>query len=717
MVLVLRKNCNKDCQNAFIVIFFELSLSVLALTQVNTCVSPTASCDCFDEMGKKIINCRYRNLTVIPNFTNTNQVYDEIRFTATEATGTCFPNNGCNRITKIGANAFANLKVRKIDLRNNPVTHVDNMAFSNLAPELESILIEGDGSNGIPYSALAILDEHLKYLHLEHYGIRTIQAPTVLPFPNLVSLTLKNWPHLEYMDADNFHILRNLEAIRLMKLPALTSVPVPVIRRFGKLTTFEIMETSIGSIIAETFTPLSMLKELKIHGNRHLTHVDKRAFDGVTDTVIYMDINNNNLVNIEFLIKKNWTVLNHLDISYNSALGTLPGGIFSGASSLYHLNCQGIGLTNIDQSMFSGLSNIHTVDLAYNRIATVKTGAFHNLNTLVELYMNGQSIQKPVLFQANAFNGIESSLETVSFSNNRYNLTQLWSEIGRFKDLVVVDLENIGAGNVPNKVFENNTKLERIVLSDNNITSLTQETFYGPRNTLQTIDLHGNNIRYINQCTLSDFSVKPTMILHGNPLVCNCDLVWLYDWIKTQSNRDFLTLSIGQCRSPKHLSGFLFSEFIRADMCPGEARITTCADLYTTTTIRIKETTTTPFFQSTVPLPNFEVTVIFVTTNTVEVTWLISDKTHVTGLKLFLATDFGTGSIVVSYPKVEKSSYTFSALIPDSFYTVCMVLEITGTFREADPKCTQVRTFAITTEKPVKSTTIPTPPRGDTIVG
>lgn len=688
--------------------FVSIFLLVVTSTSViaQTCVSPTTRCNCFEESGKKIINCRYKNLTEIPTFTNTSQIYDEIRFTHTA--GTCSPTAGCNNIRQIGANAFANLKVKKIDLRQNALTSIDHDAFRGLAPELEAIAIEGDGFNEMPYSALAVLDEHLKSLHLVKYGSTRIESPIVFPFPNLESLTLEDWTNLSSIDADVFNIMQNLKELKLATLKSLQTLPVAAIQKFLKLTTLEITANhGLTSIYGDSFTPLSQLNDIKIHNNPYLNYIDQRAFHGVTDTVSFLDLGGNNLNSTEFLRNENWTVISHLDIGYNYNLRTLPNGIFSKLPTLDYLACQDIGLTSINKDMLTGLSNLHTIDLAYNRIKTVFTEAFKNSPALIELRLHDQDINSELLdFQDGAFNGIETSLETLVLDGTKFDASQFWNDLSKLSELKALEIKNTGIDNIPDKAFRNNTELNTLLMSGNKLTVLKQETFFGPRYTLQTIDVMENLIHTVDQCTLSDFPTKPTLTLSGNKLNCNCDLVWLYDWFKTQSNQAIAASIIGSCTLPNSLANKTFTEFSRSDMCPGGAPVRTCPDLYATTTSSsttstITVTTTQP--HTTAPLPPFELRVINQDTTSVEVAWVINDRTHVTGLKLEMKSNYQATKI--EYPGLEAKSFTFYQLLPDTYYTFCLVLKIENEYRDAQPDCQTAQTSPLVTD-PTSTTEI-----------
>ncbi|XP_045166082.2 slit homolog 2 protein-like [Mercenaria mercenaria] len=686
-----------------------------------SCVSPTSSCDCFQENGNKIINCRYKNLTEIPTFTDTNQVYYEIRFTSSEETGMCQSSSGCNNIRQIGANAFANLKVKRIDLLNNPITTIDHDAFDGLTPELEAISLEGDGSSVMPYQALASLDVHLKNLHLENYGHQVIQSPIVFPFPNLESLTIKKWTRLDSIDAAVFGVMQNLTELKLITLKNLTTLPVPAVQKFLKLTSIDIMDTGIRSIFGDTFTPMSVLHDVKIRNNIYLNTIDQRAFSGITDTVEYLDIDNNNLngvMSIEFLRNENWPVLNHLNIGYNYNLKNLPSGIFTRTPTLAYLTCQDIGLTSINKDMLTGLSNLHTLDLAYNEIRTVSTETFKNSPTLVELRLHDQHNNDHIDFQNNAFSGIETSIETLSLFKNKFNVSQFWNDISRLSNLLVLEVMDTGIENIPDKVFRNNVKLTDLHMADNNITSIKQETFYGPRDTLRTIDLQRNKIQTIDQCTLNDFPTKPKLTLAGNPLNCDCDLLWLYDWFKLQSDQDRVAYQdIGACSSPPLLANKYFTEFTRNEMCAGGTSVVTCPDLYltTTTSTTTTSTTTTTTTQSptTPPLPGFELRINNRETNSIEVTWVINDRTHVTGLKIEMISNYQGKKI--AYPGLDAASHTFYQLRPDNTYTFCLVLKIENAYRDSKPDCKNTETRPLFTDTKPSTTTLA--PESDSQLG
>jgi hypothetical protein len=277
-------------------------------------------------------------------------------------------------------------------------------------------------------------------------------------------------------------------------------------------------------------------------------------------------------------------------------------------------------------------------------------------------------------------------------------------------NLLVLEVDNTGIENIPDRAFRNNVKLTNLHIADNKITSLKQETFFGPRDTLQTININRNKIQTVDQCTLSDFPVRPKLTLVGNPLNCNCDLAWLYDWFKLQSNQNQETVArqeIGQCASPVSLTNKYFTEFNKNEMCPTGATIRNCPDIYLTTTTKTttsRTTTTTTPIRTTPPLPEFEILINNRASTFIEVTWVINDRTHVTGLKLEMISNYQATK--EAYPGLDAKSHTFYQLREDTTFTFCLVLKIENEYRDTQPKCKSTTTLPPLTDTPSSTTTV-----------
>ena len=688
-----------------------LTVYMLSTTQAQTCTSPTPLCDCYvqDATFKKIISCRYKNLTQVPLFSASSDTYDRIEFTSVQETGTCFPSQRCNNITQLGTDAFQNLRVKEIDLRNNPINNIDVNAFRGLESILESLLIEGDGVIFPPYSSISSL-QILQSLHLKHFQQTEFNSGnTQLSFPLLNSLTIENFETLTRLDAGAFQNVRSIETFRLQNLPTVVTLPVLTILSFDNLTTLDIYETGITQILGESFKGLNYLKTVEIKSNRYLNLITNNAFDGVSSTIEFLSLFQNNIGSFAFLAQASWPKLTQLNIGYNFA--QILSGTFSTMPMLNYLTMADMSVQGITSDMFTGLAQLHTLDLGYNRISNIPADVFRNSPHLIDLRLNNQNennVNTQLSFDNTAFVSIENSLQHLIIGNNRLIANQFWSKVEKFVNLIELKVPDTGLTSIPNNVFRNNIQLQTIDLSSNSISTVVQETFFGPRDTLSEINLSRNQIKTATECVFWDFPTQPEIFLTGNPLQCDCQLIWLYSWYQDDNNR--ADSHIGACSSPPSLSGKTFKDFPVTDLvCSPDFQEADCRDLYTTTTTSTTTTTTsvttTPTTTTTTarPIPEYTVSIIHREATEMTVAWSVSDRTFVTEYKLEIIKD---GRKFIQVINKEKTEQIVDGLDPETFYNFCLFLQIEGVYPQTQPECDSGNTLAEVTEPP---STTPTP--------
>ncbi|KAM9296522.1 peroxidasin-like [Gastrophryne carolinensis] len=178
--------------------------------------------------------------------------------------------------------------------------------------------------------------------------------------------------------------------------------------------------------------------------------------------------------------------------------------------------------------MLDGIPEVpaHTtiLDLRFNRIREIRTDALRNLPNLHTLLLNNNQIQrlsgKP--FQA----------------------------LGSLKHLYLYKNE---IGSIQGTAFYGLRSLEQLYLHFNNLVSLDVETF-GDLPRLERLFLHNNRISRIQAGTFSQLLSLTRLRLDSNPLVCDCELVWLAELLKRFSERSS-TLTAATCEHPSHLRG------------------------------------------------------------------------------------------------------------------------------------------------------------------
>lgn len=649
------------------------------------CTSPTTACDCFDSDGKLQIICRDKQLTAIPTFTQTATTYDEITFGSSQLTG-C-PN--CNKITLVPDNAFANLRVKKIVLTQNAISTYSANAFSGLETILEGLELEGNGTNAAPYQVISTLT-NLKQLHFEHFAQQSItssNSPT--SFPQLQQLTFKNIKELTSIGYDAFRTNSNqtkfpiLSTFHLIDIITLTFLPVAPILTLTQLTELEISGTGIQQIYPGSFEKLSRLINLHITYNSYLQDIQSGAFNGIYNTLEFLYLGHNKLSNLNSLGAGSWTKLTQLNLQYNPIV-TIPASTFNTiGQNLAYLSLDSCQLTSISSSMFDGLRNLHTLVLTNNKIQSVPAAVFQNSPGLTELRLDKQ--QNPIALNVDSFSGIENSLNHLFLGHNTLNVATFWVSIEKFPNLLELSAPSVNLQSVPDKAFRNNNKITFLDLDNNTITDLEEGSFYPLKDFLNSLTLSSNHISSISKCVFSNFKELKHLYLQDNPLVCDCRLRWLYDWVHSQVDPFKASFLVGVCSSPPALADKYFHEINSRNnlSCDTSYVEPVCTDLYATTT-----TTSTPI------TPRIIVTISFgqITHNSVNVMWTLSHKTGITGYVLETRESNQPNQTIHR----DSTSQTISNLQSDRRYTFCLYLEINNVVDHQYTTCSSRETVPLT---------------------
>lgn len=153
-----------------------------------------------------------------------------------------------------------------------------------------------------------------------------------------------------------------------------------------------------------------------------------------------------------------------------------------------------------------------------------------------------------------------TSFQRLDLSYNR--LTDLNSSAFKQQevDLIDLDLSHNLFTHIPGELFENNKRvsrsLETLRMNENPITVVTRRSLQALRSSLRLIELNycqiraieidafdgmqqlesislvGNHLRHLNQHTFADLTLR-SFYVHENPLVCDCHMRWLIDYLKT----------------------------------------------------------------------------------------------------------------------------------------------------------------------------------------
>nr|XP_014098267.1 adhesion G protein-coupled receptor A2 isoform X2 [Bactrocera oleae] len=103
-----------------------------------------------------------------------------------------------------------------------------------------------------------------------------------------------------------------------------------------------------------------------------------------------------------------------------------------------------------------------------------------------------------------------------------------FSEIGQH--IISLDLSNNAFTSIQSEEFNILTQLKRLDLSSNLLRKIDKDTFGGSLFNLERLKLSKNAIRHIFSGSFEFMPNLKYLDISNNPLVCNCDLVWLLAW-------------------------------------------------------------------------------------------------------------------------------------------------------------------------------------------
>ena len=670
---------------------------------------PTTQCDCVSTNGVLQISCRDKQLTNIPTFSDTGTTYDEITFGSSHPTGCSQPScSKMNRIATVPANAFANLRVKKIVLTQNAIGTYDSNAFVGVEGVLENLELEGDGTNVFPIAIGGL--NNLQVLFLEHFREQTMtQSNTLSTLPKLTQLAFKKINNLNNILYNAFYNgpeqskspkFPLLNTFHLNDVPTLTAIPVAAIQELTGLTELDISGTGITRVYQQTFSPFNKLINLHITYNNYLTTIDSGAFDGIYDTLEFLFLGHNQLQSLTSLSAGNWQKLTQLNLQYNP-IGTVQASDFSTlGQKLRYLNLDSCELTSIHSSMFNTLTGLHTLVLSNNEIQGVPDYVFQNIQELTELRLDTQ--KNAMTLNDNSFSGIETSLNHLIINNNAINKQTFWRLLDKLPNLLELNAGKLNLQTIPDKAFENNDRISILDLESNGITALQESSFFRLRYSLEVLTLSYNSLTTISKCVLNGFTRLHQLHLSGNPLVCDCKLQWLRDWVWAQPDRFLAGGLVGPCTSPPALASRLLSEISSDDLtCDAGYVEPTCTDLYATTT------PSTTIGNPTIP--SIKLTFGLITDTSITIIWGVSDSRNVSGYVLHIYkgdASYRTDLLI----EREKNSETILELESNTYFTFCMHFKLNGidyphnqdciTGKTTDPLSTLYTTIASTISTP-----------------
>ncbi|XP_077174624.1 leucine-rich repeat and fibronectin type III domain-containing protein 1 [Paroedura picta] len=200
---------------------------------------------------------------------------------------------------------------------------------------------------------------------------------------------------------------------------------------------------------------------------------------------------------------------------------------FSNMTNLVHLTLSRNTISQILPFAFSDLRALRALHMDSNRLAALKNEHFQGLGNLRHLILGNNQISH---IEASSFNEFLATVEDLDLSYN--NLETLpWEAIGQMASLNTLTLDHNLIDHISEGTFSQLHKLVRLDMTSNRLQKLPPDNLFLRAQVMA-------NARGTHPSTL-------TISFGGNPLHCNCELLWL----RRLTREDDLET----CASPEHL--------------------------------------------------------------------------------------------------------------------------------------------------------------------
>lgn len=448
-------------------------------------------------------------------------------------------------------------QLQKFNLKHNLIRYLDRDVFQ-LSPDLTTLDISNNQLSTLP--AALFSTSKLVHLSLANNSISSISTQTFANQENLQHLDLsgnllssaeikpglfQGLSSLKELDISQNQIDRlrkktfwDLDTLETLKLASnkLRELPNKLLRNMQSLKTLVLSKNLLTQVSNEALQGAKQLNQLLLDNNL-IEELEDQVFTNLS-SVSVLDLSYNNLLQVPKTLRA-LRNLQSVDLSKNfiSELDSLA------LPQLWRLDISKNKITNVTSSTFNKMVSLQILDISNNNIAEVQRGAFDFNKLLRAIRLDGNGlVEVDNLFQhlpnLTWLNMSNNNIELFDYAMVPRNL--LWLDIHKNKIeslgnyFGIVDgilLEHIDAGfNKIGKVGPANVpkNIKSVFLNDNNIVEVAPYTFF-EKVQLQKVDMRVNQMESIDRNSLrlsSDILSQPKFYLGGNPIKCDCEMVW-----------------------------------------------------------------------------------------------------------------------------------------------------------------------------------------------
>ncbi|XP_064031218.1 leucine-rich repeat and immunoglobulin-like domain-containing nogo receptor-interacting protein 3 [Pogoniulus pusillus] len=356
------------------------------------------------------------------------------------------------------------------------------------APQVRSVVCHRRRLSSIPEG----IPTETKILELSKNRIRCLNPGDLSPYPLLEELDLSE-NIISNVEPGAFGNLFHLQSLRL-RGNQLKLIPPGVFTKLSNLTLLDLSENKLVILLDYAFQDLRNLKSLQV-GDNDLVYISPRAF---------------------------WGLL-----------------------GLEELTLERCNLTSISAEALSSLQNLEVLRLRHLSISALEEHNFRRLSRLLQLEIHGWPLLEDI--SPTSFQGLNLTWLSITYTN----ITAVpAAALRNLAYLRCLNLSYNPIGALPRGSFRDLVRLQELHIVGALLAWVEPQAFSGLRQ-IRLLNLSANLLSTLEESTFHSVNTLETLRVDGNPLACDCRLLWILQRRKTL-NFD------GQqpvCSSPPQLQG------------------------------------------------------------------------------------------------------------------------------------------------------------------
>ncbi|XP_038623486.1 leucine-rich repeat and immunoglobulin-like domain-containing nogo receptor-interacting protein 1 isoform X1 [Tachyglossus aculeatus] len=318
---------------------------------------------------------------------------------------------------------------------------------------------------------------------------------------------------------------------------------------FPHLEELELNENVVSTIEPGAFNNLFGLRSLGLRSNR-LKLIPLGVFTGLSN-LTRLDISENKIVILLDYMFQDLTSLRSLEVGDND-LVYISHRAFSGLGGLERLTLEKCNLTSVPTEALSHLHGLVELRLRHLNIQAVRDYSFKRLYRLKVLEISHWPFLDTMT--PNSLYG----LNLTSLSVTHCNLTAVpYVAVRHLVYLRLLNLSYNPIRAVEGSMLPDLLRLQEVHLAGGGRLAAVEPHAFRGLNHLRVLNVSGNQLTTLEESAFHSVGNLETLILDGNPLACDCRLLWIFRrrWRLNFHRRQ------PACAAPEAVQGREFKDF------------------------------------------------------------------------------------------------------------------------------------------------------------